>query len=188
MAIWEMDAETGAMWWSAQAGRLFGAPDSPESLHTRLPHVVQRIHPDDRASFQAAVSEAVARVGEVHRIQARVVWPDGAIRWIEARGQSWVDSAGRLRGLRGSLVDVTDVKRVEEELRRNLEELSVISTIAEAAADAGDEETLLARTTEIIRDSFFPEACGFLLLDEEDGLRVSRQCRVRRWDLGRDPL
>ena len=28
MAIWEMDAETGAMWWSAQAGRLFGFPAS----------------------------------------------------------------------------------------------------------------------------------------------------------------
>ena len=25
MAIWEMDAETGAMWWSAEASRLFGA-------------------------------------------------------------------------------------------------------------------------------------------------------------------
>jgi PAS domain S-box-containing protein len=170
MAIWEMDAETGAMWWSAQAGRLFGMPDGEEASRTRLPHVVERIHPDDRASFQAAVAEAVARAGKVHRIQSRVVWPDGSVRWIEARGQSWLDADGRLRGLRGSLVDVTELKRVEEELRRNLEELRVVAAVAECAAEADDEETLLACTTVVIRDAFFPENCGFLLLDEEDGL------------------
>ncbi|MGD8898072.1 MAG: PAS domain S-box protein, partial [Acidobacteriota bacterium] len=170
MAIWEMDAETGAMWWSAQAGRLFGMSDGEEATRTRLPHVVQRIHPDDRAPFQAAVAEAVARAGEIHRIQSRVVRPDGTIRWIEARGQSWLDSEGRLRGLRGSLVDVTELKRGEEDLRRRLEELRVVAAVAECAAEAGDEEALLARTTVIIRDAFFPESCGFLLRDEESGL------------------
>ena len=170
MAIWEMDAETGAMWWSAQAGGVFGMPNGEEAARTRLPHVVQRIHPEDRASFQAAVAEAVARAGEIHRIQSRVVRPDGTIRWIEARGQSWLDSEGRLRGLRGSLVDVTELKRGEEDLRRNLEELRVVAAVAECAAEAGSEEALLARTTTIIRDAFFPESCGFLLRDEEDGL------------------
>jgi PAS domain S-box-containing protein len=167
MAIWEMDAETEEMWWSAQAGRLFGAPDATGGAGTRLPHVIRRIHPDDRGRFRAAVGDAMARCGEVHRIQVRVVWPDGTVRWIEARGRSWVDSTGKLRGLRGSLVDVTDVKGVEEDLRRNLEELRVITAVAECGADASDERALLRRTTEIIRGSFLPESCGFLLLDAE---------------------
>ncbi len=119
MAIWEMDAETGDMWWSDQAGRLFGAGDGSDGAATRLPHVVQRIHPEDRARFQAAVAEAVAGTGEVHRVQARVVWPDGTVRWLEARGRSWLDSEGKPRGLRGSLVDVTDVRRGEDALRRS---------------------------------------------------------------------
>ena len=95
MAIWEMDAETGAMWWSTEAARLFGMTDEAEVTRTRLPHVVQRIHPDDRAAFQAAVARAVSRAGEIHRIQARVLRPDDSVRWIEARGQSWVDAEGQ---------------------------------------------------------------------------------------------
>jgi len=167
MAIWELDNETGATWWSAQARQLFGLPDETDAARTRLPHVVQRIHPDDRAAFQAAVADAVSSAGEVHRIQARVLGPDDSVRWIEARGQSWLDGEGRLRGLRGTLVDVTELKRVEQDLRRNLDELRVVAAVARCAAEAGDEETLLEVTTEIIREAFFPESCGFLLIDEE---------------------
>jgi len=167
VAIWEMDAETGDVWWSSEAGRLFGKPSGRGTGSTRLPDVVRRLHPEDRAPFQTAVAEAVTRTGEVHRIQARVVQPGGGLRWIEARGQAWLDSAGKLRGLRGSLVDVTEIKGVEEDLRRNLEEMRVITAVAECIADAGGEDAMLQQTTEIIRDAFFPESCGFLLLDEE---------------------
>jgi PAS domain S-box-containing protein len=65
---------------------------------------------------------------------------------------------------------VTELKRVEEGLRRNLGEQRVIAAAVEAAAVAAEEESLLTRITEILRDSFFPDQCGFLLLDEERGL------------------
>ncbi len=169
MAIWEMDAETGAMWWSAEASRLFGAGRGTAEGQPRLPHVLQHVHPDDRPAFQAAVARAVAHPGEVHRVQSRVIWPEGGVRWLEARGQGWVDGDGNLRGLRGSLVDVTDLKKVEEDLRRNLAEQRVIAGVAEAAV-AADEETLLARTTGLLHETLFPDNCGFLLLDPERGL------------------
>jgi PAS domain S-box-containing protein len=187
MAIWEMDAETGGMWWSDEAGRLFGV--SGPSGRTRLPHVVQSLHPDDRPAFQAAVARAASRPGEVHRVQSRVVRPDGTVRWFEARGQAWVDEGGRLRGLRGSLVDVTDLKRVEEELRRGLQEQRVIAGIAEAAASAADEEQLFARATEILRDAFFPDNCGFFLLDPDRGLlRHARSFHSQRPPSERTPV
>ena len=123
MAIWEMDAETGSMWWSDEARRLFGLEEGPTGARPRLPHVLQHLHPDDRADFQAAVARAVARPGEVHRVESRVLWPDGTVKWVEARGQGWRDSSGRLRGLRGTLADVTERKRVEQDLRRSEEAL-----------------------------------------------------------------
>jgi PAS domain S-box-containing protein len=171
MATWEMDAETGEIWWSDEGGRLFGEAGGVGVAATRLPHVVQRIHPEDRARFQTAVARAVADDGGVHRLQARVVWPDGTVRWLEARGRSWLDSGGRL-GLRGSLLDVTDIKRGEEDLRRNLEELRVITSVAERAAEARAEESLLQETTDVLRGSLFTESCGFLLLDPESEMLV----------------
>jgi two-component system sensor kinase FixL len=181
MAIWEMDAETGVLWWSEQAGRLFGARLGRPPRRARLPHVLQNVHPDDRPGFQAAVARAVASPGGMHHAQCRVVQPDGAVRWIEARGQGWMDEHGRLRGLRGSLLDVTELKRVEEGLRRALDEQRVIAAITEAAAGAVDEEELFARTTSVLHDAFFPDHCGFLLVDPERGmLDPSRSFHSRR--------
>ena len=167
MAIWEMDAETGGVWWSEQAGRLFGAGAAPPGGRARLSHVLPYLHPDDRPGFQSAVARAVASPREVRHVQGRVVRPDGTVRWFEARGQGWMDEQGRFRGLRGSLLDVTEVKEVEERLRRALDEQRVIATVAEAAACAVDEQELLARATASLRDVFFGDHCGFLLVDAE---------------------
>jgi PAS domain S-box-containing protein len=123
MAIWEMDADTGAMWWSDEARRLFGLGAVGSGAQPRLPHVLQHLHPEDRPAFQAAVARAVAQPGEIHRVESRVLWPDGTVRWVEARGQGWRDGHGRLQGLRGTVADVTERKRVEEDLRRSEEAL-----------------------------------------------------------------
>ncbi len=183
MAIWEMDPDGGQMWWSNEAGRLFGTgPAGPQS---RLPHVLQGLHPDDRPAFEAAIAEAIARPGELRSVQSRVSWPDGRLHWVEARGRAEVDAAGRYR-LRGSLVDVTEVKRVEEDLRRNLEEMRVLAAVAEAVTAAPDEETLLGRTTAVLRGAFFADSCGFLLHDAERGaLQPARSFHAAR---GRDGL
>jgi PAS domain S-box-containing protein len=181
MAIWEMNAETGALWWSDEGGRLFGGAAAAPPPHAALPHVLQHVHPADRPTFESAVARAVARPAEAHRVQARVLWPDGTVRWLEARGQGWMDESGRLRGLRGSLVDVTDLKGVEEGLRRSLDEQRVVTGVAEAAAAAVDEESLLARATELLHETFFPDNCGFLLLDADRGLLChARSFRSRR--------
>jgi PAS domain S-box-containing protein len=181
MALWEMDADTGAMWWSEEAERLLGVPAGATGGQARLPHVVQRLHPADRPAFQSAVARAVASPGEVQTVQARVDGPEDRTRWLEVRGVAWADDRGRLEGLRGSLVDVTELKRVEEELRRRLEEQRVVGAVAQAAASSPDEDALLAAVTALVRDSFFPDNCGFLVLDESNGvLHHARSFHSRR--------
>ena len=188
MAIWEVDAESGAMWWSEEAGRLFGGDSVGVAAPARLPHILQHVHPDDRPAFQAAVARAVARPDEAYRMQARVLRPDGSVRWLEARGQGWTDESGRLCGVRGSLADVTDLKKVEGDLRRSLGEQRVVAGVAEAAA-AADEDSLLARATDLLQGTFFPDNCGFLLLDAERGvLRHARSFRSRRAPDERRPI
>jgi PAS domain S-box-containing protein len=169
MAIWEMDAETGEMWWSEEAAAVLGEAAGAPGPRARLSHFLGLLHPDDRAGFEAAVARAVAHPTEAHQVQARVLQPDGSTRWVEARGQAWLDGSGHLRGLRGSLADVTDLKKVEEDLRRGLAEQRAIAGVAEAAVTAGAEE-LLTRTTDLLHEWLFPDNCGFLLLDPERGL------------------
>jgi PAS domain S-box-containing protein len=183
MAIWEMDPDGSHLWWSAEAGRLFGT--GPFSAGSRLPLLLQSLHPDDKKAFEEAAARAVASPGHLEAVQGRVVWPDGSVRWIEARGRAVADASGRLR-LRGSLVDVTEVKHVEEGLRRNLQEMRVLAAVAEAVGAAPDEETLLARTTALLQGAFFPDNCGFLLHDIGRGALVhARSFHAAR---GRDAL
>lgn len=184
MALWELDAGSGAMWWSEGAGRLLGGGAS--GSNARLAHVLQCLHPDDRATFQAAVARAIANPGESHAVQARSVGADGAVRWLEARGRGFVSATGRLEGLRGTLVDVTEAKRAEEGFRRSVSELQLLAAVADAVTTAGDEQSLLERATTLLRDAFFPDNCGFLLLDPDAGvLRHAASFHAHR---GRDGL
>ena len=62
------------------------------------------------------------------------------------------------------------VGRLEEDLRRSLAEQRVVASVAEAVATADDEESLLARATDLLCETLCPGHCGFLLLDPDGGL------------------
>ncbi|MDH7486378.1 MAG: GAF domain-containing protein [Anaerolineae bacterium] len=66
--------------------------------------------------------------------------------------------------------ELTERQRAEEALRRRLDELTVLQAIAAAGAESADEDTLIARATQIIGDVFHPDNFGVVLLDEASGL------------------
>ena len=76
-------------------------------------------HPLDRAEARALFEQATqaggsGRIDFVHRV-AR---PDGAPCWVHLRAETRVEAERGARVTRGSVLDVTDRKRVEQELRR----------------------------------------------------------------------
>src|SRR5262245_11190330 len=83
------------------------------------------VHPEDRPHAEQAVRRAL--VDGEYDIDAewRVVWPDGSIHWIHARGKVFFDDAGRPLRLIGVNIDVTERKRAEEELRESEQRLEV---------------------------------------------------------------
>ena len=83
----------------------------------------------------------------------------------------------------------TRLSAPREALRRSSDEQRVIATVAEAAAAAVDEEELLARTTTLLREGFFPDHCGFLLLDPSRAvLQPARSFHFRQPPGARFPL
>lgn len=59
-------------------------------------------------------------------------------------------------------------RRAREETRRQLEELKVLHGLATAGAEAKSEDALLARATELMKESLFPDNFGVLLYDEDE--------------------
>lgn len=62
--------------------------------------------------------------------------------------------------------DVTGQYRTQLQLERRTAELDVLHRVALAGAEAQSVDALLARVTEILAETLYPENVGFLLLDE----------------------
>ena len=88
--------------------------DAPPSAHPAFPDLV---HPDDRAMVEAALAAALEKAGDFE-FEARLARPDGSLRDVMVRG-TCKREAGRVVGLFGLLMDVTDRRRIQVEIRRS---------------------------------------------------------------------
>ena len=109
LGVWIWDIARNEVWATPNWRQHFGfAPDTPVDYEA----VFQRIHPDDRERVDRAVQAAVKHRAE-YVDEFRVILPDGAQRWIAARGR--LEAAGETEGIRmlGASVDITERKRAE---------------------------------------------------------------------------
>jgi PAS domain S-box-containing protein len=75
-----------------------------------------RVHPQDRPRVRLAVS-GILNGAEVFDREYRLQAPDGAIRWVHARGRCAYGADGEPVRFTGALVEITEQKRIEERLR-----------------------------------------------------------------------
>jgi signal transduction histidine kinase/CheY-like chemotaxis protein len=111
---WRLGAGAGANRWSADLDAMFGrAPGAGAVSFETWQHL---IHPDD----WPAVRGAIARAEDSGDLAAeyRVVHPDGAVRWLQAKGRMFFDDAGHPERIVGFMVDTTESRHAQEELRR----------------------------------------------------------------------
>jgi PAS domain S-box-containing protein len=85
---------------------------------------LNRIHPDDRGRVEEERRRTLATGTE--SIEFRVVWPDGALRWLYARGRAHHGPDGAPDRVVGVNVDITEQKRTEDALRQSEAEKEAI--------------------------------------------------------------
>ncbi len=114
MGVWDWNIHTGEVRWSENLEILHGLP--PGSFDGSFEFFHGLLHPDDRAMVLDAISRAVElRAG--YDIEFRIVQPDGQVRWMAGKGQLFTDGHGRAAHMVGVRMDVSDRKRLEDELR-----------------------------------------------------------------------
>ena len=82
----------------------------------RFEEFFQRIHPDDQPGFRELTQRAIREKTE-WEADYRIVHPDGLVRDIHVVGHPVLGTSGRLVEFVGTVIDVTDRKRAEQELR-----------------------------------------------------------------------
>jgi diguanylate cyclase (GGDEF)-like protein len=109
---WHLDLESGELEVSAELRAIFAVEGTGNA---RLDEFLVRVHPDDRAAVEAAAQRCRDEGAPIH-IDHRIVVPEGE-RVLQTQAQLVLDSEGRPRGIEGTALDVTDRRRVEEQIR-----------------------------------------------------------------------
>jgi PAS domain S-box-containing protein len=156
LGSWELDLtnlqdiDQNPVWWSDEVYRIFGYvpgqfPASNELFFKSVP-------PEDAARIQAAVRGAL-HDSLPYCIQHRVIRPDGTERIVEERSTVIRDVGGRPIRMVGTVLDVTDRQRLEEQLRQ-AQKMEAVGRLAGGVAHdfnnlltaiLGSAELLLAR-------------------------------------------
>ncbi|MFZ1919662.1 MAG: sigma 54-interacting transcriptional regulator [Terriglobales bacterium] len=136
----ERNMQTGESYWSPQTEEMFGL--QPGAGPKSLPEFFNLIHPADREHVEHLLAESVT-TGSVAG-EWRVIWPDGSVHWIDGRWKVFKDEQGRPLRAIGIDSDITERKRIEEELRQAKEKLTEEKLYLEHAIDSelGFEEII----------------------------------------------
>src|ERR687893_1031453 len=180
LGTWDFNPITGELNWDERCKAVFGlAPDAEVDYEVFL----AGLHPDDRERTDKLVTGALdpESGGEYNTEYRTVGLEDGVERWVAARGQAFFDESGRAHRFIGTVLDITERKRADEErdlllAREQLARVEAVRARRRLALLAAAGTTLSASldheaTLEGIAHLVVPELADWCLVDvlEEDG-------------------
>jgi len=115
VGVWDYDVATRQANWSPGANRNLGLPerDTPN-----IREIMGVVHPEDRDAMRAFRERAV-KEGVIEPLEYRVIWPDGSVHWRLSRGQVQRDATGAVVRLLGVVIDITDRRLAEQQVRES---------------------------------------------------------------------
>jgi PAS domain S-box-containing protein len=124
---------TGTVKWSPGLEAIHGL--APSTFPGTFAAFRDEIHPEDRDRVLQAIESAVTQRRD-HHVQYRIVRADGHVRWVEGRGQLFLDAAQQPDRIVGVCADITERKQAEERLA---EQAALLESIDDAVCemDAG---------------------------------------------------
>ena len=112
--LWDWDLAAGRVYYSPRWKEIVGRAD--HEVGAAPDEWLGRIHPDDRARVEAELFRAGEPGGSLMEVEHRVAHQDGGWRWMLARGVRVWTAPAPWCGWPASQTDVTERKRVEEQL------------------------------------------------------------------------
>ncbi|HEY9889628.1 MAG TPA: PAS domain S-box protein, partial [Candidatus Obscuribacterales bacterium] len=133
---------------------------------------LQTVHPDDQAALLTNLQQWLAAPGgHPHQDEARIVRPDGTVRWFYAQISPDYGGDGTLRGYVGSLTDVTDRKQAETTLKATQDSLELALEAAEMGTWSLDLTQDVAPCRSLRHDQIF----GYSTPQAEWGQEIAKR-------------
>jgi PAS domain S-box-containing protein len=116
---WRLDIRQDILTWSDENYRIFGVPKGKPLTYQSF---LDKVHPEDRSYVDARWKEGVH--GEPYGVEHRII-VNHEVKWVREKAYMEFDDTGNpLEGF-GITQDITDRKRLEEDLRRSRDELEL---------------------------------------------------------------
>lgn len=167
---WLHDVSTGTSRWTDEVFRIHGLPSGEP-----VPGVDEIPRLCDAASTARLLPalERLRRDGTPYELELEVTRADGARGTVVARGEAVRDGRGKVTGLRGTVVDITERVRLEAEveaLRQQLAHAARVSLLGELVSSLAHE---LAQPLTVILSS--AQAAERLLARRRPPLDLARE-------------
>lgn len=148
LGSWYLNVSDNRLIWSDEVFRIFGMPKTPVLTYDTF---LALVHPDDRERVDRAWQAAVR--GAPYDVEHRIC-VNGALKWVREQAKVAFDSAGNAVEGVGTVQDVTERKRAEEEIRTLNAELEqrVADRTAELQAANQLKDELLQREQATARE------------------------------------
>jgi PAS domain S-box-containing protein len=141
---WAWSPDQDIRYWSEECYRVLSF--DPQAGLPRFEEFFQRIHPDDQPGFRQLIQTAIREKAE-WEADYRIAHLDGTVRDIHVVGHPVLSTSGHLVEFVGTVIDVTERRRAEQErtrlrqLEADLAHINRVSTLGEMAASLAHEIT-----------------------------------------------
>ncbi|MDQ2177570.1 PAS domain-containing hybrid sensor histidine kinase/response regulator [Marinifilum sp. D714] len=113
-AIWDWsDLDSDLYWWSDRFYEILGY--QPGEVEARISNWIKWMHPEDSGKVLEALANHFEK-NDAYEVEFRMKKKNGEYVWLFARGESVRDEDGKPVRMAGSVSDITDRKRTEDEL------------------------------------------------------------------------
>lgn len=137
---WDWDIVTGALHWSDEIFRVFGL--KPQEFGATYEAFLEYIHPDDRILVTSAVDASVADPSVPYNIEHRLLLKDNSVRHVQEQGKVYYDEDDKAVRMIGTVMDITDRKNVEVELKKHREKLEELVKVRTLELESAQEDLI----------------------------------------------
>ena len=129
VGVWERDLVSDAAYWDPVLWSLHGL--EPRDVGPSRAEAVRLVHPDDRATVDAAWRrlQQLRHVDHAVEFEFRVPRPDGSIAYLNSRGRCIRDATGNPLRVVGATIDVTASRSAQRQLREMDEFVKLASVV-----------------------------------------------------------
>jgi len=149
LGTWELYLPESRITYSPRYLHYMGYQETDTPTHEELK---KRLHPDDLKVREQAFEQAYE--SGILNYTTRVVWPDGSLHWVEAKGKVLHDDQNRPLKIIGTIRDLTEEKRKQQQIEENELRLRTAALSSELGTWDYDPKTEVLRWDDASRKLF----------------------------------